>query len=47
MAMQQGEKYRCSDANCGCEMQVTKGPKAGMNANASPKCCCGKDMNKI
>ena len=47
MALQQGEKYRCSDANCGCEIAVTKGAKAGMGGNLNPKCCCGKEMKKV
>jgi hypothetical protein len=25
MALKQGEKYRCPDPNCGCEIEVTKG----------------------
>ena len=29
MALQKGEKYRCPDSNCGCEIEVTKGAKPG------------------
>ncbi len=24
MALQKGERYRCPDANCGCEIEMTK-----------------------
>ena len=27
MALQTGEVYRCPDANCGCEITVTKGAR--------------------
>jgi hypothetical protein len=29
MAMTSGETYRCTNPNCGCEVKVTQGAKAG------------------
>jgi len=46
MAFQTGEKYRCNDAGCGCEIQVTRGAQPGKGGNQSPRCCCGKEMTK-
>jgi len=46
MAFQTGEKYRCTDAECGCEIQVTRGAQPGKGGNQSPRCCCGKEMTK-
>lgn len=46
MALKQGERYKCPDASCGCEIQVTKGAAPGGGGDAPPKCCCGMDMNK-
>ena len=47
MAFQKGDKFRCSDATCGCEVEVTKGcAKPGAGGNMTPKCCCGKEMKK-
>ena len=47
MALQKGEKYRCPDPQCGCEIEVTKGAAPGMGGNLAPRCCCGKEMQKI
>jgi hypothetical protein len=47
MALQTGETYRCPDQDCGCEVQVTKGPKEGDGGNQAPKCCCGHSMEKV
>ena len=47
MAFQKGDKYRCPDANCGCEVEVTKGAKPGGGGNMNPRCCCGKEMQKV
>ena len=33
MALQKGEKHRCPDPNCGCEIEVTKGAKLGAGGN--------------
>ena len=46
MAIQKGEKYRCPDASCGCEVEVTKGC-AKPGAVGKPHCCCGKEMQKV
>jgi hypothetical protein len=42
MALQKGERYRCTDTNCGCEIEVTKGPHPRDSGNQSPCSCCGK-----
>jgi len=48
MAIQKGDKFRCPDATCGCEVEVTKGcAKPGAGGNMTPKCCCGKEMKKV
>jgi len=47
MALQKGEKYRCPNADCGCEIEVTKGAAPGKGGNQAPRCCCGKEMQKI
>jgi hypothetical protein len=47
MAFKEGEKYRCPDPDCGCEIQVTKGAAPGKGGNQKPRCCCGKEMEKI
>jgi len=46
MALQKGEIYRCPDANCGCEITVTKGAREGCKGQEQPRCCCGKTMEK-
>ncbi len=43
MAMKKGEKYECSNPECGCEISVTKGSEAP-NASHTPRCCCGEEM---
>ncbi|MBA3949991.1 MAG: hypothetical protein H0X44_08625 [Acidobacteria bacterium] len=45
MALKQGEKYRCTHENCGCEIEVTKGAGAG-GGDQAPRCCCGGEMTK-
>lgn len=47
MALQTGEKYRCPDQDCACEIQVTKGAKEGHGGNQAPTCCCGHSMEKV
>lgn len=47
MALQKGEKYRCPDTDCACEIEVTKGAAPGKGGNQSPRCCCGKEMQKV
>jgi hypothetical protein len=47
MPFQKGDRYRCSDPNCGCEIEVTKGAKPGAGGNQNPRCCCGKEMQPV
>lgn len=47
MAFKTGEKYRCPDSECGCEIQVMKGAALGKGGDQNPRCCCGKEMQKI
>jgi hypothetical protein len=47
MAFKTGEKYRCPDPECGCEIQVTKGAAPGKGGEQNPRCCCGKEMEKV
>ncbi|MBW3542720.1 MAG: hypothetical protein KY476_20845 [Planctomycetes bacterium] len=46
MAFQKGERYRCPDPDCGCEIEVTKGAAPGKGGDQNPRCCCGKKMEK-
>jgi len=46
MAFKKGEKFSCPDANCGCEIEVTKGAPESCNGNESPRCCCRRKMVK-
>lgn len=45
MALKTGEKYRCTNQQCGCEIEVTKGagPQGG---DQNPRCCCGMEMQR-
>jgi len=45
MALKQGEVYPCPDAECGCEITVTKGAATGKGGNLNPR-CCGKEMQR-
>jgi len=47
MAFKKDERYRCPDADCGCEIEVTKGPQPGKGGDLNPRCCCGKEMKRI
>lgn len=47
MAFKEGEIYRCPDANCGCEVTVTKGAPEGCKGEENPSCCCGMKMEKV
>lgn len=47
MALQKGERYRCPDPKCGCEVDVVKSAQAGAGGNQNPRCCCGKEMQKV
>ena len=43
MAMKKGDKFECTNSECGCEITVTKASEAP-NAGRSPRCCCGEEM---
>lgn len=47
MALQEGERYECSDPDCGCAIQVSKGAAPGKGGNQAPRWCCGKEMRKM
>ena len=47
MALQSGDRYRCPDAECGYEIEVTKGAAPGKGGDENPRCCCGKEMEKV
>jgi len=47
MALRTGELYRCTNESCGCEIQVTRGAKAGGGGDKNPRCCCGMEMKKV
>lgn len=40
MALTQGEVYQCPDADCGCEITVTRGAAPGKGGDQAPRCCC-------
>jgi hypothetical protein len=46
MALKEGEVYKCTDPQCGCEITVTKGAQPGDGGNQAPRCCCGMEMVK-
>ncbi len=46
MALKKGENYTCPDAECGCEIEVTKGAATSKGGDQSPRCYCGKEMQK-
>ncbi|SFO59381.1 hypothetical protein SAMN05216207_11006 [Pseudonocardia ammonioxydans] len=47
MPFREGEVFRCPDADCGCELTVTKAaPPACTGPPDAPTCCCGKTMVK-
>ena len=47
MAFKTDEKYRCPDLECVCEMLVTEGAAPGKGGDQKPRCCCGKEMEKV
>ncbi len=47
MPLKKGERYRCPDRNCGCEIEVTKSAPANCKGNMNPRCCCGKEMERV
>ena len=47
-ALKQGQRYRCPDDACGCEIEVAKGAENCPAENPQPpKCCCGLEMEKV
>lgn len=46
MAFKKGERFKCPDPFCGCEIEVTKGAPESCKGKESPRCCCGRDMVK-
>jgi hypothetical protein len=46
MALREGETYRCENAECGCEIEVTRGAGAAGGA-MNPRCCCGMEMRRV
>jgi hypothetical protein len=42
--MQQGEKYRCTNDECGCEITVTRASEIDESEAQNPTCCCGEEM---
>jgi hypothetical protein len=47
MAFQEGERYRCPDQECGCEILITRGAAPGKGGDRNPTCCCGLEMVKV
>jgi hypothetical protein len=43
MTMNVGQRYRCQDPDCRCEIEVIK---ASTVAVLNPRCCCGEEMKK-
>jgi hypothetical protein len=44
--MQQGEKYQCTNEECGCEISVTRASQLD-EADQNPTCCCGEEMERM
>lgn len=42
--MQQGEKYQCTNEDCGCQISVTKSSELDESEAQNPTCCCGEEM---
>jgi len=42
--MQQGEKYQCTNEECGCQISVTKASQLEETQAENPTCCCGEEM---
>jgi len=45
--MQQGERYQCTNEECGCEVSVTKGSQLEDTEMENPTCSCGEEMEKV
>lgn len=46
MPFREGEVYRCTDENCGCELTVTRSAMASCDCRQAPTCCRGKTLTK-
>lgn len=47
MALEEGERYRCTQPGCGCEIEVVRGPQGDAAGDEAPRCCCGREMEKV
>ncbi len=47
MPFREGEVYRCSLPECGCEVTVTKSAPPDCQGQENPTCCCGQSMIKV
>lgn len=47
MSFKEGERYDCPDPECGCEILVTRGAAEGKGGDQNPRCCCGKEMQRV
>lgn len=45
--MQQGEKYQCTNEDCGCEISVTRASQIEESEAQNPTCCCGEEMELV
>jgi hypothetical protein len=43
MTVRVGERYRCQNSACGCEIEVIK---TSREAGVNPICCCGAELKK-
>ncbi len=44
--LEEGATYKCPEAECGCEVKVTKGAPAEEAGDDAPTCCCDTKMVK-
>ena len=51
--VQVGDRFRCADEDCACEVEITKVPK-NVNMNAEDQeleekllCVCGEEMEQV
>ena len=47
MLFEKGDRFKCPDSACGCEIEVTRGAPESCNGTEAPRCCCGRDMVKL
>jgi hypothetical protein len=49
--VQVGDRFRCADQDCACEVEITKPPKnmdpEDEALDAKPLCLCGEEMEQI